>query len=303
MINPSKALYIKLGRTGSWETESLKEGILRFDCNETPYEAAKSGDWDTVKEYWTKFRQNVGTATKDVTQARNFFEASEDTLWITYSSGYLWWCFAKPGVKKHPDGGGHYRDTLGGWSKTDIHGKELTMDKLSGNLLKLQAYRGTICKATPFDYLIRKVNGQLLPEVQEAANAEAEMISKLVPLMKLLTWQDFELLVDLVFSSSGWRRIGQVGKTQKTVDLELMLPSTAERAFVQIKSSTNKKDLEECIKLHRDSAAYDRMFFVWHSGNVGDLNDEDDIVLIPPDRLAKMVFDAGLSSWLREKVS
>lgn len=303
MINPSKALYIKLGCAGIWETESLKEGILRFDCHETPYEAAKSGDWDTVKEYFTKLRPNVGTATKDVTQSRNFFEASEDTLWITYSRGYLWWCVANLGVEKHTDGDGHYRNTLEGWSNTDINGKELTMDKISGNLLKLQAYRGTICKVTPFDYLIRKVNGQLLPEVQEAADAEAEMISKLVPLMKLLTWQDFELLVDLVFSSSGWRRIGQVGKTQKTVDLELVLPSTGERAFVQIKSSTNKKDLEECIKRHRDSAAYDRMFFVWHSGNVGDLNDEDDIVLIPPDRLAKMVFDAGLSSWLREKVS
>ena len=27
----------------------------------------------------------------------------------------------------------------------------------------------------------------------------------IVSLMRLLTWQDFELLVDLVFSTSGWR--------------------------------------------------------------------------------------------------
>jgi hypothetical protein len=53
--------------------------------------------------------------------------------------------------------------------------------------------------------------------------------------MKLLGPRDFETLVDLVFSTSGWRRQGVVGKTQKTLDLDLILPSTGERAFVQVK--------------------------------------------------------------------
>ncbi len=34
---------------------------------------------------------------------------------------------------------------------------------------------------------------------------------------RLLEPQDFELLVDLVFSTSGWRRVGVVGGTQKTL--------------------------------------------------------------------------------------
>ena len=42
-------------------------------------------------------------------------------------------------------------------------------------------------------------------------------VRALVPLMHLLTWKDFELLVDLVFANSGWRRVGVVGKTQKTI--------------------------------------------------------------------------------------
>jgi hypothetical protein len=44
------------------------------------------------------------------------------------------------------------------------------------------------------------------------------------------------------------------------------------------------------------------MFFVWHSGDIGEI-EEGKAVLIGPDRLARMVFDAGLTSWLREKVS
>jgi hypothetical protein len=110
------------------------------------------------------------------------------------------------------------------------------------------------------------------------------------------------LLIDLVFSNSGWRRTGQVGKTQKTVDIELMLPTTGERAFVQIKSSARKQDLNDYLERFKNSDAYDKMFFVWHSGDVGE-SDDTNVVLIGPDRLARMVFDAGLTSWLREKVS
>ncbi len=301
-INPSKGLYIKLGVSGTWEKECLDSGILRFGYVQTPFEAAVSGDWEAVRKVWLAERRDEGTATRDVSQIRHFFEASDDTLWITFHGGLLWWCFAKPGVKLHQDGEGTYRDTVNGWHNTDINGKKLSADKLSGNLLKTQGFQGTICGIKEFEYLKRKLNGQLLPAVDEAAQAENQMVQKIIPLMRLLTWQDFELLVDLVFSNSGWRRIGQVGKTQKTVDIELMLPTTGERAFVQIKSSAGKQDLADYLDRLKTSEAYDKMFFVWHSGDVGETG-ESNAVLIGPDRLARMVFDAGLTSWLREKVS
>jgi hypothetical protein len=166
----------------------------------------------------------------------------------------------------------------------------------------MQSFQGTICESKEFEYLRRKLNGELLPAVDEAAQAENQMVQKIIPLMRLLTWQDFELLVDLVFANSGWRRLGQVGKTQKTVDIELMLPTTGERAFVQIKSFAAKGDLADYLDRLKNSEAYDRMFFVWHSGDVGEL-EETSAVLIGPDRLARMVFDAGLTSWLLQKVS
>ncbi|MBI1213642.1 MAG: hypothetical protein GC190_19460, partial [Alphaproteobacteria bacterium] len=45
------------------------------------------------------------------------------------------------------------------------------------------------------------------PELENADEAERAMIAAIIGLMRLLTWQDFELLVDLVFSASGWRRV------------------------------------------------------------------------------------------------
>lgn len=76
----------------------------------------------------------------------------------------------------------------------------------------------------------------------------------------MLSWQDFELLVDLIFSASGWRRVGVVGGSQETVDIELVLPSTGDRAFVQIKSATTQNELDDYLRRFekRDEG---RMFF------------------------------------------
>ncbi|MGO9238435.1 MAG: hypothetical protein ACLP4V_31710 [Methylocella sp.] len=263
-------MYITLGQAGRWEKECLDSGILRFGYNET-FDAVAAGDWETVRNFWLVRKSNVGVAARDVIQIRHFFEASADTVWITFCRGFLWWCFAKPEVMPHRDGEGSYRETVDGWHNSDINGGKLSSEKLSGNLLKEQAFQGTICKIREFEYLKRKLNGQLLPEVEHAARAEIQMVKKINPLMRLLTPQDFEMLVDLVFANSGWRRVGQVEKTQKTVDIELMLPSTGERAFVQIKSAATKQDLSEYLDRLKDSQAYGRMFFVWHSGDVGEV--------------------------------
>ena len=72
-----------------------------------------------------------------------------------------------------------------------------------------------------------------------------QMRAAVVGMIKLLVPHDFETLVDLIFSTSGWRRLGPVGKTQKTLDLDLVLPSTGDRAFVQVKSHTARKEFDE----------------------------------------------------------
>jgi hypothetical protein len=83
---------------------------------------------------------------------------------------------------------------------------------------------GAICEVKALDYLLRKLGDELLPDVAAAEEAERALLTANIRLMCLLTPQDFELLVDLSFSASGWRRIGPVGKNQKTVDFELVLP-------------------------------------------------------------------------------
>ena len=184
-------------------------------------------------------------------------------------------------------------------------GSPLTADRLSGRLLQLQMYRGTICQAQPRDYLLDKINDRISSAVAAALAAETALRAAIADMMRLLTWQDFELMVDLVFSASGWRRIGMLGGVQETLDLDLILPSTGERALVQVKSRASSAELADYQARFEEAAAYGRLFFVWHSGPLREehLADDPRVMLLGPEKLAAMVIDAGLASWLRRKVS
>jgi len=301
-VSASRLYYIKLGRGGDWEAESLRDGVLRFGYRDAPHELCASGDWQGVWDAMKIIRGDAGAATRDVNQIRTYYEADEQSIFITFVGGLLYWC-RPSGYVELLDDRSHRRATMDGWHSTSIGGSVLSADRLSGRLLKVQMFRGTICDVRAGDYLLRKLNDQLSPEVAAAEEAERALMAAIVGLMRLLTWQDFELLVDLVFSTSGWRRVSQVGRTQKTVDLELVLPSTAERAFVQVKSHATAAGLADYASRLTQAEAYDRMFFVWHTGDLPEEGGPAHVILIGPHKLSRMVLDAGLSSWLREKVS
>jgi hypothetical protein len=46
---------------------------------------------------------------------------------------------------------------------------------------------------------------------------------------------------------------------------------------------------------------YQRMFFVYHSGKAE--TDDERVIVIGPEKLAEMVVDAGLVTWLTRKVA
>ena len=150
-------------------------------------------------------------------------------------------------------------------------------------------------------YAIRRINGAKSPEVELALDALRQMTTAALGLIKHLDWHDFETLVDLVFSTSGWRRLGKVGGSQKTIDLDLTLPSTGERAFVQIKARTNSAELTRYVERLEELEHYNRMFYVFHSGSAS--TEDDRVTVVDPKKLAEMVIEAGLVNWLIRKAS
>lgn len=300
------AFYIKLGNGGEWEKDCLAAGAwggyLRLGYETTPIDACLTGQWDQVAAFWQSQSRkgDAGAARRHANQVQAFFEAGPDQVFITFHDRRLWWCQPAGPVVVDKDGT-HIRHTVDGWHDHSLGGSPLGMDRLSGKLLKTEGFRGTICRVDAHEYLMRKIHDEISPDLNAAEEAEEALCAAILRLITNLTWQDFETLTELVWSSSGWRRVSAVGKTQKSIDLDMTLPTTGERAFVQVKSQTTTRQLQEYIATLIDSGTYSRMFFVWHSGKVDESIAPDSVTLIGPQRFARMVVDAGLSGWVRDK--
>jgi hypothetical protein len=308
---PKAVRYIKLGWGGEWESECLKKRIIRFSFGTGTAERfsmCQLKQWEDLKKSFLNEGKNQGTATRFTNEARIFFEDDGSTLWITFMGGSLHWGFLDPApAQQHTeyDGNGRSRSVcrsvIGGWRCTDVNGEPLTNDRLAGSVTKLAAYRGTSCTVDVADYVVRRINGEKMPKVERGVAALAEMKNAAMGMLTLMEPRDFETLVDLVFSTSGWRRQGSVGKTQKTLDIDILLPSTGERAFVQVKSKTDDAQLVDYIQRLDELGPYDRMFYVYHSGKTE--TDDDRVTVIGPEKLAALVVEAGLVNWLIQKVS
>ena len=307
-ITANSVRYIKLGKAGEHENECLEQNILWLGFHAIPHDAALEGDLAAMKAAALKYRgsDKAQVATSDVNQTRAFYEATEDDLWITFIHGRLYWCFAEAEVEwiedEVPEKCHRIRRCKSPWSDQNIFGQPLLMSELNGALTRVSAYRGSVCQVSKDDYVLDKINGIDAPAVVDAKRLKVLVTENIRTLIQSLTWADFELLVDLIFGASGWRRQGATGGTQKTVDLELILPSTGEQAFVQVKSQTHQGELDAYLT-EAKARPESRMFFVYHSVSGQLSTSEPSCSLIGPDRLAIMVLDAGLYDWLIRKAN
>jgi len=130
-LHPSAVKFIKLGFGGEWEAQCLSSGTIRFGYNETPDELCVRGNWDAVRELWVGLRNgNGGTATRDTDQIKAFYTTGPESIFITFSSAYLYWC-QPAGQVEILDDGSRLRGTVDGWHNRSLAGMLLTMDRLS----------------------------------------------------------------------------------------------------------------------------------------------------------------------------
>ena len=303
--SPSEVRFIKLGRGGMLEKECIEgpKPTIRFGFDNPHHKACLERDWAIVESYWKERKPKQ--ATKIVKQTKDFYTLGPDALWITFYKRKLYWCFAEPKVIEVAPGDNRTREALNGWSCTDIAGHPLFTDGLSGRLTRVQGFLGTICKVHERSYLLSRINGEILEDVQEASAALEALKIAVKPLIQRLNWKDFELLVDMIFARAGWQRLSALGKTEKSIDLELMLPVTGIRAFVQVKSAAGLSDLKDYITQYRAMEQFQEMFFVVHTPDAGlrEHAESEGVKLLGIDEIASLVVDSGLSQWLMQKAS
>ena len=302
-----KIRYIKLGNGGKWESSCIeKEHSLRLGYESPYHQESLHGDWESVLQHWLKARDgNRGAATRDLNQIHDFYELEEADIWITFYQRKLYWCHAFKDVHELEDGS-RIRYVIGSWSCQDKKGKPLSIENIDGRITKVQGYRGTICGVELPEYLLRKINGEVQPEIRSTENALATLKQNVEELIKGLWWNDFELLVDLIFSQAGWQRISVLGKTEKDIDLDIFSPVTQKRAFVQVKSTTTATEIERYRETFNQHQQYDEMYFVFHtfSGDSSKLSLNDPRISVwNISRIADLVVNAGLIGWLLAKRS
>jgi hypothetical protein len=306
-IAATEIRFIKLGGKGEWE-EMCIEGpnpCIRLGFRSNQHKESLAGNWEAIHNYWHNTEEkSLGKATEYTNQVKAFYTLDENTIWITFYKRKLFWCRASSKVIELQDKT-RIRKTIGKWSSQDIGGHELHIDNLSGALTKVQGFRGTICRVDAADYLLKKINGETSSEIIEAEKSLHQLEQSLEILIQKLGWKDLELLTDMIFTQAGWQRLSSLGKTQKSIDLDLLSPVTGKRAFVQVKS---KADLETFLRYKSEFESmnqYDEMYFVVHSPSqeLAAYSEQSDVVLLTVDRLAKLVVSAGLTNWLIRKTS
>jgi hypothetical protein len=305
-IKPAAIRYIKLGPGGAWFDRCVDEGLIEFGHSSIEHTLAQSGNWPAVQAQFLAEGRSLSKAKDFLREIEDFYTLGPNCMWVTIGHGRLWWAFADADVFPIVEAGrgARARRVIGRWRDTDVEGVVLSLSSLSTRLTKVAAYRQTICRIEAADYLLRRISCQDDPVAVNAKVARGHMISSAQAMIEALDWRDFEVMVDLIFASSGWRRISAIGGSdQADTDLILEQAVTGERAFIQVKSRASQAVVDDYVGRFRASQIFSLMFFVCHSPS-SNLQAPDDpkIHLWMGNTLAEQTVRAGLFDWLIERV-
>ena len=300
------AYYIKLGRGGCWEADSLATDKLRLGWKQQTLDDINACRWDVIEQ---QLREEMsdrprGVATADLHALQAITLSGGVEVWITFHQAKLWWTrLANAPVEG--DEVSKFRRTAQPWSDRAMNGRLLVVNDLPGKIAQLQGFRATFCRVRPIDILGRTLNGTRSPLAMAISNRRAALSEYLTAAIKELHWKDFETLTDLVFRDAGWIRVSVLGQQAKAYDLELRGAITGDRYVVQVKSRADLSDLEDTVRSFSPED-YRRIFFVVHSPTkklVEAAAVPDYVEIVGAERLAELALDAGLVAWIEDRAS
>jgi hypothetical protein len=297
------AHYIKLGAGGKYAHSSIENGIMRFGWDSIPLTEVHAGDWKSIRKRLAREHRNKSTVTADTERLRDLVSSTPDDLWVTFHDSHLWWGRVN-GKPVQEDSVSKFRTLVQGWRNKDVKGQALTLARVPGVIAQLQGFRGTVCSVREVDALRRLINAETSPAYRKLAASYGHVVEDVQAAIRGLHWKDFEVLVDLVFRQAGWRRRSMLGESMKYVDLELVEPITGEAYQVQVKSKASVSEFQAYAKAF-SGQGFRKLYFVVHSPSARlEALDHgfEDVELILPRRLGKLVVDGGLVDWVLEKV-
>lgn len=85
-IEFAAAYYIKLGRSGAWESDCIQTGKLRLGWGEQSVEDINAGRWKRIGQQLREEHRDkpARVATTDLGMLRMIAESSADDVWIAF---------------------------------------------------------------------------------------------------------------------------------------------------------------------------------------------------------------------------
>ena len=142
------------------------------------------------------------------------------------------------------------------------------------------------------------------PQVVAAHQAREAYETAVKALVTRLHDKDFEVLVDLILSRTGWARVAKLGGVTEGIDVEVENAASQEIAFVQVKSAAGQPVLDDYAQRFRERRErYARMIFAVHTAK-GELTvpDSEPIQVWDGDRIAQLVVTLGLGDWVGRRL-
>ncbi len=305
-ITASAVRYIKLGAQGKWVTSAFENHRLEFGYADIPQALVEARDWESVRQQYLALGKPLRLASRYRNELEALVTAPEDTLWVTFERGHMWWAFARSEIpwlggdeSRH---GARARPLLEPWRCTDVNGEPLRLDALNPRLLVVPPF-ATTYTVKEAAYALRRINGQSEALVEQAIASQEHAVALAEAMIKRLHWRHFEVMTDLIFSANGYKRTSALGGDMADFDLALTHSATGENVFVQVKSQADEATLTACLEIARQTPACDRYFFVCHSL-------EAEVMEFPGPpfhlwtgrQLARQAVEAGLFDWLATRM-
>lgn len=309
-IEFDNAYFIKLGRSGLWEKDSIETGKMRIGWRGQTIEDINNKRWGIIEKQLRtggqKRQRDQGTITRDFNALKIIAESSSKDVWITFYQNKMWWARLHGPVEE--DKISKFRRVSGEWSDRSSDGEKLLIvNELPGVISKIQGFRGTACRVREPHVLHRVINNTKNALSTKISQQRTELAATLEQAIRDLHWKDFEILVDMIFRASGWTRISVLGQHDRDYDIAFQEDITGNLYVVQVKSTAGLKELlATASQFSTDD--YEKVFFAVHSprADIKDLPSDDlpeHIQLLTADRIGELALEAGLINWIEQKIA
>lgn len=305
---PHSVRYVKNGTGGQWWKAAKANRQIHLGWSNIPPELLRSPDFSAIEQITRKHFADQGAATRDFKALRCLLDTPSQHIWITFEDDCMWWCTVRDGAEINPLG----RDQSTGnfwlvcdrpWSDHSLKGKQLAMTDLPGTVTATAGFRGTVSEPQAWEAILRVIRDETDPNVDQSAAARGHYVQAMVTIVNRLRPKDFEQLIDLILTRTGWARISTLGGAREGIDVEVQNLTADEIAFVQVKGRADQSTLDDYVARFNERSRYARMIFAVHTP-IGQLTQPADphVQIWTSEKVAQLVVRLGLGEWVENKV-